>query len=187
MNRETARELLVDYINGHLSSDQRSRIEELLERDDKLRLEYESIRREIGILRSAMIADPFEDARLKAMSARVMSESRRRQTGSLSGLPLPLKSYLRAAFVVLLVAVATILFFILHPPTIEEVPGEEVASAPEVIEPYPPDVAAAEEEAAGVGEDEQPRSIRMSFATNDPKVRIYWTFSKDFEPINEGE
>jgi len=53
-----------------------------------------------------------------------------------------------------------------------------------------PQSAEADEEhtaPAVVAPVEKPRAMQMSFATDDPKVRIYWTFSENFELDAEGE
>ncbi|HUX07810.1 MAG TPA: hypothetical protein VMX35_10915 [Acidobacteriota bacterium] len=173
MNRQRARELLIDYLNGHLEGEQKEKLEELLSRDEKLRLEAEEIKREVGILRSA-IHDPLEEARMHAVSNRVMSDLRSRREGSLRDLPLPWRSYLRAAAVVFFIVIAVALFFLLRPGELAEAPqsaeADEEHTAPAVVAPV-----------------EKPRAMQMSFATDDPKVRIYWTFSENFELDAEGE
>ena len=98
MNKQAARELLVDYLNGHLEGEEKERLEEMLRTDDELRLEAETMEREGTILRAAL-ADPIEEARLHSLSSRVMNELRRSREGDIGALPLPWRSYLRAAAV----------------------------------------------------------------------------------------
>lgn len=172
MNRQRAKELLVDYLNGHLIGEAKEQLEELLNSDDELQLEAEAMRREMLILRSS-VADPIEEARLRGISTRVMNELRRRREGSLKSLSLPWRSYLRASVVVLLVVLGVLLFFVLKPGDVEPGSGRQT---------LPATAAGAEPAEAESG----PRAIRMSFATSDPKVRIYWTFSENFE-LDEGE
>jgi anti-sigma factor RsiW len=170
MNTQRAKELLIDYLNGHLEGEEKIQLEGLLRTDEKLRLEAETIEREIGILRSA-VHDPLEDARMQSVSIRVMNELRERRSGSLRDLPLPWRSYLRAAVIVVLVVAAVTIFFLLRPADFEEGLRQAVGERPylEVRQPV------------------KPRAIRMSFATDDPKVKIYWTLSEDFELDEEGE
>ncbi len=175
MNRQRAKELLIDYLNGHLEDEQREQLEELLSKDEELRLETEAMKREMGILRSA-VHDPLEEVRMSTVSNRVMSELRSRREGSLRDLPLSWRSYLRAAAVVFFIVVAAALFFLLRPAELAETPPFADADASE--EATPPAVET---------EEAKPRSMQMSFATDDPKVKIYWTFSEKFELDEEGE
>ena len=124
MNREAAREMLLDYTNGNLWGEEKAAIERFLDQDDELRLELEGIRREISILRGA-ITDPYEEARLHQISSDVMNELRRQRAAGFAGLSLPLRSYLRAAIVVLLILIGVVLFFILRPATDGETPEEQ--------------------------------------------------------------
>ena len=168
MNRQAARELLVDYLNGHLKGEEKERLGELLRTDDDLRLEKETMEREGTILRAAL-SDPIEDARLVALSSRVMNELRGRREGDLGALPLPWRSYMRAAAVVFLVVVGLVLFFLLRPGEPTGV-SERADAGSAVMQQAPP-----------------PKVVRMSFATDDPKVQIHWTFSEDFELDDGGE
>ncbi len=124
MNRETAREMLLDYLNGNLGDEEQAAVESVLDQDDGLRLELEGIRREVGILRGSII-DPMEDVRLRRISSGVMNELRRQRAAGFAVLSLPLRSYLRAAIVVLLILIGVVLFFILRPATDGETPEEQ--------------------------------------------------------------
>ena len=173
MNREAAREMLLDYTNGNLWGEEKAAIERFLDQDDELRLELEGIRREISILRGAII-DPMEDVRLRRISSGVMNELRRQRAAGLVGMPLPWRSYMRAAAVVLLVVAGVVIFSLLRPGAAVETPEEPGAAAASAPREEIPAVSQPPE-AAGR------RAIRMALATSDPKVRIYWTFSENFE------
>ena len=188
MNSDEAKELLIDYINGFLSEEQRQQIDALLQQDDELRLEYDSLRQEMGILQRAF-TDPYESARLKSISIGVMSELRSKRTTGFRGLPLAVRSYLRAAAVVSLIVIAVGIFFLLRPGFVSE-PTEEliVAEAEQSLDDTPDETAEEESEVLAEDVDEKkPETIRLAFATSDPKVRIYWTLSRDFDLPNGGE
>ena len=124
MNREAAREMLLDYTNGNLGDEEQAAVESVLDQDDGLRLELEGIRREIGILRGSIV-DPMEDVRLRRISSGVMNELRRQRAAGFAVMSLPLRSYLRAAIVVLLILIGVVLFFILRPATDDRTPEEQ--------------------------------------------------------------
>jgi RNA polymerase sigma-70 factor (ECF subfamily) len=104
---------LLDYLNAHLNEPETAEINERLNSDVELRQAVEEIRREIAILRSTFI-DPDEERCLNTLCRGVINSLRRRRASSLRGMPLPVRSYLRASSVVLLVVVGVLMFFILH-------------------------------------------------------------------------
>ena len=172
MTNDEARNLLPDYINGHLPEDQATALEELLSADAALRAEADEMRREMQLLRSTA-EDPWEDARLSNISEEVMKQVRQRRRTGFAALTPALRSYLHAAAAVLLIVVGFVLFFTLSP-------GEPTGETGEVD---PRELAAEARERS----DDRPETIRLSLATSNPKVKIYWTLSRDFESIPAGE
>lgn len=170
MNRETAKELTLDYINGHLSPEERLQIEEFLRSDNSFRREFESARRELFILRNSL-NDPREDDRISQISEGVMTTIRKKRDSSLYDLSPAWRSYMRAAAAVVLVVIGLVFIFLLSPNF------RESSSTQLAVEP--------QEQSPAVGEtttrDDEPDTIHLSFATSNPKVKIYWTLSKNFE------
>lgn len=178
MDRETAKLMLIDYLNGHLSAGERRSIDELLETDDDFRAEADALRREIGMLRKA-IADPFEETRLSSVSFNVMQALRRKEQSILGRFSSVWRSYLRAAAsVAVLLAGFLLVFFFSSEPAKENLP-DEIAEISEEAEVSGIEEAVASEPV--VSEEEGPRIVRVALSTDDPKVNIYWTFSDDFE------
>jgi anti-sigma-K factor RskA len=170
MNADKARQLLVDYLNGHLTDDERKEIEELLASDHELQLEMETIRRELHLLRSSA-DDLFEDARLSGINESVMKRIRERKNRGLATLSPAWRSYMRAAAAVVAIVICLVLFFILRPEVGPEGGHQNIA----------------DESFSGPTSGEQtetPQTVRMSIATSNPKVRIYWTLSRDFQPLS---
>ena len=197
MKRERARTLLPDYLNGHLAGREKKDLEELLSRDGELRREAEETKREFAVLREAAI-DPHENIRLKRVTSAVIEQIEANdQVKSL--LPqLPWYSWASAAALAAIAIVAVILYPS-RPVSIESTEKELFAEAvipkqtvrqqqpveviPELTQTPEQQVETTEPQA----DEKGPDSIRMSFATNDPKVKIYWTFSKDFDENAIGE
>jgi anti-sigma factor RsiW len=167
MNRDRARELMVDYCNGHLSPEENSQIEALLEADGSLRAERDTIRRELQIIRGN-INDPVIDSRLTSITEQVMHTIRsERHTAPL--LSPAMRSYLRAAASVTFILICFAIFFLLRPDVFQEPPA---------VDPPP---------AVTVRKDPEPARIRLLLGTSRPDVHIYWTFSRDFEPVTSEE
>lgn len=201
MNREKALLLLADYINGHLGGKEKVELEELLHTDDVLKQEYDSMKREVSSLR-AVVVDPRESERLQKISTNVMDAVQQWEEKKPWFLQLPWYSFAAAAALVLIL----IGILLLYPPSPEpfiDVTQDSaeavVAEAQETYEQPPAEAAveqaetsppSIEKKAAQPEADKtaaKPRSIRMSFATNNPKVKIYWTMSSDFDPNVIGE
>lgn len=170
MNRETAKELTVDYINGHLSPEERLQIEEFLRSDETFRREYEAVKRELFILRNSL-NDPHEDDRISQISEHVMGTIRDRRDSSLYDLSPAWRSYMRAAAAVALVVIGLVLIFLLSP-NFQETPSNQLAIEPQEQSPVVGETTAP---------DNEPDTIRLSLATSNPRVKIYWTLSKNFE------
>lgn len=171
MTTDEARDLLPDYINGHLDQQQASALEDLLNADAALRAEADEMRREVHLLRSTA-EDPWEEARLSNISEEVMKQVRQRRRSGFAALTPALRSYLHAAAAVLIILIGFVVFFSLRP--------GKPAGETEVVDPRALAAEARER-------SERPETIRLSLATDNPRVRIYWTLSRDFEPIPEGE
>jgi anti-sigma factor RsiW len=204
MKREKARALLPDYLNGRLRGRGKERLEALLHTDEELRREAEAMRREFALLRESL-SDPQESARLDSISRRVMAH--------ISEDPAVTDSAPAAAWVPALSAAAALIGFAAVLLLLQ--PTHRVSVDVQSLEE--PAITASTEQITGTGEqpDEgmftavteqetghaqtavgapqelstssEPRSINLSFATNDPKVKIYWTFSRDFDPNLIGE
>lgn len=163
MNRDRARELLVDYCNGHLTPEENVQIEALLESDSSLRAEHDAIRRDMQIIRGN-VNDPVVDSRLTSITEQVMHTIRaERHTAPI--LSPAMRSYLRAAASVAFILICFAIFFLLRPDVFQEPPSVE-RPAPSIVR-----------------QESEPQRIRMVFSTSRPDIRIYWNFSRDFEPV----
>lgn len=170
MNRDTAKELFVDYINGHLSPEERLQIEEFLRSDESFKREFEAVKRELFMLRTSL-SDPYEEARISRISEGVMATIREKRDSSLYDLSPAWRSYMRAAAAVAIVIFGLVLIFLLSPsfqkPSSDQLAIDSQEQAPAIEE-------TAEQ-------DDEPDTIRLSLATSNPRVKIYWTLSKNFE------
>ena len=61
MDRDRARELLSDYLEGELSPEEHAEVQAVLDRDESLRAELESLRRTLEALGSLPAVSPPED------------------------------------------------------------------------------------------------------------------------------
>lgn len=176
METARAKELLVDYFNGHLSPEERTEIEQLIKTDPDLSAEAQMVQREMHLFHQD-IDDPYEDARLSNISEDVMKKIRAKKGSSFSMLSPAWRSYLRAAAVVILITFGLSLFFYLRP-ILNQGSSERVVEMEQT---------AGESEMMTAQNVADSRIIRLSLATENPKVKIYWTLSEDFELISQGE
>ena len=112
MTKKQANDFLVDYLNGFGSDEEREQVQEWLEKDAELSNEAEMLRNEMSLL-NGMLEDPFEGARLTAVTDIVMSKVRDKRQKGLAQLSPAWRSYLRgAAFAALAVVVVAVIYFI---------------------------------------------------------------------------
>lgn len=183
MDGEKAKELLIDYFNGYLSPQEREEIEALLEKDPALKAEAEAINREMHMFRNNM-EDPFEEVRLSNISENVMKEIRQKKGQSLSLLLPAWRSYMKAAVAVATIIICLALFFYLSPSATQDNSQLTVADSPNTNEN---EEILEKAELIPAVETNKPSVIRLSLATTNPKVKIYWTMDKNFEPKLQGE
>jgi hypothetical protein len=168
MTKKQATDFLVDYLNGHGSDDERLALEEWLEKDSGLNAEAKAIRNEMNLLKG-MPPDPYEEARLTAITESVMSKVRDHGNRGLALLSPAWRSYLRVAAVASFAIFVFTLIYFFTPGIFEfkESPADFLTKQTEI--------------------DEKPTTVKLYLETADPKVKIYWTLSDDFTPLSEGE
>ena len=200
MNRRKARLLLADYVNESLPEKEMKRLEGLLRSDAVLREEVDSIRCEMAVVRGAL-GDPLEEQRLRKITSDVLREIPKIKKSFWLA-----PSFLFPAGAVVLTAAAAVVFglvFFVQPQTdpssspvpeqpqmAAEIPGKIDDDGPETgADTIPMREKAEQQETEPIVRtpEDKPGKIKMSFATKDPKVKIYWTFSRDFEPNVIGE
>lgn len=179
---------MVDYINGHLSEGDKRRLEEQFESDPALKSEAEACRREIGILRGAA-GDLFEESRLRSIYSDIMLQFRQKSSTSFRGLPLPMRSYLRASAAVALVLIGFVIFFLLHQSPEANSDGGEQSNALSKVKSRQqnsniPQQSGTEiqKSRAAPADSEEPGGDRIHMIMfPEKKVKIHWFMIKDFK------
>jgi RNA polymerase sigma-70 factor (ECF subfamily) len=180
---------ILDYLNAHLTEPEMTEINENLSSDIELRQALEEIRREIAILRGTF-HDPDEELRLHSLCREIINSLRRRRASSFWGLPFPIRSYLRASSVVLLVVVGVVIFFVLHQGAVSISSEDQnklsrIKTSTEAPVNTSVDVGAESDSSTGtesstLGEKVDFEKIRLLLKTPGDGA-VHWFLLKDFE------
>ena len=172
MDSNKAKLLLLDYLNGHLSDEERLGVEKAMESDPALRADLDSLRMEVSLLKNSM-EDPFEDVHLTNINESVMSQIRKKKVTAISDFSPAWRSYIRAAAALVAIIIGITIFFHISPG------GSVIEHNKQYAEKTS---SSASEE---IKTDDEPEVIRLSLATSDPKIKINWTMSSDFETLTQ--
>lgn len=177
MDSNKAKLFLLDYLNGHLGDDERQEVERALEADPALRMDLESLKMEVSLLKNS-IEDPMEEVHLTNINESVMNEIRKKKVTPISDYSPAWRSYVRAAAALLVIIIGVTILFQFSPGGLVKKHSENHAENRESSNSNP-DL----ENAMAV--DEKPEVVKLTLATSDPKIKIHWTMSSDFEPLTQ--
>lgn len=177
MENDKVKFLLLDYLNGHLGDEERLRVEKALESDPALRADLQSLRMEVSLLKNSM-EDPFEDVHLTNINESVMKEIRSKKVSSISDFSPAWRSYTRAAAALVVIILGVAVFSMFSPGGhLKEQIGNYAGN-----DDNPDRIDHREENSL---QNNKPEIITLSLATSDPKIKIHWIMSSDFEPLSQ--
>ena len=177
MDSNKAKLLLLDYLNGHLGDAERQGVEKALAADPALRLDLESLKTEISLLKNSM-EDPFEEVHLTNINESVMTKIRKKKITPVSDYSPAWRSYARAAAALFVIIIGVSIFFQFSPGGLVKKQKENSAENSENSADHPDLVNAVDIE-------QKPQVVKLSLTTSDPKIKIHWTMSSDFKPLTQ--